>query len=175
MALSKKQKIVIGVTSAIVVGTIIFIVVNRRKKQKKMKEINDILDARVVDPSSPNQGQKILKPEEVKALPDGVFPIKFGDKNKKVLAIQQALNKAYGKTIDQDGRYGETTWKALCDNVWSSWLKVGECYELTKTRPTASNPTGLIKRYITQDDYDKIISHKNFDGDNFDGDNMNAF
>ncbi len=166
MALSKKQKIVIGVASVVIVGTVIFIIVNRKKKMKKMKEINDILEARVPDPSSTNTGQKIITAEVAKALPDGVYPVKFGEKNKKVYALQVALNKSFGTSIDLDGKYGETTWKALCDNVWSSIFKVGECYELLKTKPTAGNPTGLIKRYITQDDYNKVAAHKNFDGKN---------
>ena len=152
--LTKNKKIAI-VAASVIVGIIIFVAVRRNGNAKKVKEISDILDGKKQDPNS-GGGQNIIPKSEYDKLPAGTYPIKFGQKNKKVYEIQKLLNKKFGSNIDLDGRYGETTWKAMCDKIWSSWIKAGECYELSKTSPSASNPTGLVKRYLTNADYESL-------------------
>lgn len=150
-----KRKLYIGLGLAAIVGASAYIYIRRKKNGVKIQQINDILDQKVADPQT-GGGQKVILKSEYDALPMGQYPIKFGQKNKRVYEIQKMLNKKFGTSIDLDGVYGESTWKVLCDKVWSSWFKVGECYELTKTSPTKQNPTGLVKRYITQKDYEAI-------------------
>jgi hypothetical protein len=150
-----KRKLYIGLGLTAVVGALTYIYIRRKNNAVKIQEINDILDQKKQDPNT-GAGQKIIPKTEYDKLPMGQYPIKFGQKNKRVYEIQKMLNRKYGTSIDMDGIYGETTWKALCDNVWSSWLKIGECYELSKTSPTKSNPTGLVKRYIQQKDYEAL-------------------
>jgi hypothetical protein len=165
-----RRNIIIGGTATLIVSTIIFLLYNRSKKIDKEKEINDILNANIKDPSQTNAGQVIIKAEDVSKLPNGNFPIKFGDKSKKVYAIQQALNKTYGKSIDLDGKYGESTFVTLCSNLWnrSGEFGVPTTYETSCINhgvPTMSNPSGRTRRMITQKDYDAVVSHHNFTGD----------
>ena len=150
-----KRNLYVGIGVAAIVGVVVYVNVRRKNNQKKIQMINDILDQKVQDPNT-GAGQKIIQKSEYDKLPMGQYPIKFGEKNKRVYEIQKMLNRKYGTSIDLDGRYGESTWNVLCDKLWSSWFKVGECYELTKTRPTTSNPTGLIKRFIQQKDFEAL-------------------
>jgi hypothetical protein len=154
MKLSKRN-IYIGIGLLASIGGVIYIINRRKKNEKIIQQVKDILDQKVADPNT-GGGQKVILKNEYEALPIGQYPIKFGQKNKRVYEIQKMLNKKFGTSIDLDGKYGESTWNALCDKVWSSWYKVGECYELTKTSPSQSNPTGLVKRYIQQADYEAI-------------------
>jgi hypothetical protein len=150
-----KRNLYVGIGVAAIVGVVTYVVIRRKNNANKIQQINDILDQKVQDPNT-GAGQKIIQKSEYDKLPMGQYPIKFGQKNKRVYEIQKMLNRKYGTSIDLDGRYGESTWNALCDKLWSSWYKVGECYELTKTSPTQSNPTGLIKRYIQQKDFEAL-------------------
>jgi hypothetical protein len=150
-----KRNLYVGIGVAAIVGVVAYVVVRRKNNEKKIQQINDILDQKVQDPNT-GAGQKIIQKSEYDKLPMGQYPIKFGQKNKRVYEIQKMLNRKYGTSIDLDGRYGESTWNVLCDKLWSSWYKIGECYELTKTSSTPNNPTGLIKRYIQQKDFEAL-------------------
>lgn len=150
-----KRNLYVGIGLALTIGGVLYVVNRRKKNERKIQQIKDILDQKVADPNT-GSGQKVILKNEYDALPMGQYPIKFGQRNKRVYEIQKLLNRKYGTSIDLDGRYGESTWNALCDKVWDSWYKVGECYELTKTSPTKTNPTGLVKRYIQQKDYEAI-------------------
>lgn len=151
-----KQKIIIGVSSAVVLGTVIFILINRSNKEKAAKLINDILDAKVTDPNASNSGQVVINKTAYDALPAGNFPLKVGDKNKKVYAVQMALNKTFGSSIDLDGKYGESTFVTMCSKIWNTGVftsKYTDCYD--------TGLSGVTRKSITQADYDKIILHKN--------------
>lgn len=150
-----KRNLYVGIGLALTIGGIVYVVNRRKKNERKIQQIKDIIDQKVADPNT-GGGQKIILKSEYDALPMGQYPIKFGQRNKRVYEIQKMLNRKYGLSIDLDGRYGESTWNALCDKLWSSWLKVGECYELSKTAPTRNNPTGLVKRYIQQKDFEAL-------------------
>ena len=156
MKLSKKN-IYIGIGLIASVSAIVYIINRRKKNEKTIQQIKDILDQKIKDPNT-GGGQKIILKNEYDALPIGQYPIKFGDKNKRVYEIQIMLNKKFGTSIDLDGKYGNSTYQVLCDKVWSNWYTVGDCYELTKTSPTTKNPTGLIRRYIEQKDYEAVKS-----------------
>ncbi len=161
-----KQQIIIAISSTVVLGTAIFLIINRNKKIAKEKEINDILDATVKDPSQTNAGQVIIPKTELDKLPDGKFPIKIGEKSKKVYAMQQALNKTYGTSIDLDGKYGESTFVTLCTNLWNKGiLSSYEASCIEHGIPSVDNPTGRTRRMITQKDYDAVVSHHNFTGE----------
>jgi hypothetical protein len=107
-----KTYIALGVI-AITVGYIIY---NRNKKRKQIKLIQDTIQGNVASQSVP----ATLKKEEVAVLPMGQFPLKLGDKNQLVFNLQQGLNKNYNAGIVQDGKYGESTARALCKSIWRS-------------------------------------------------------
>ena len=46
-------------------------------------------------------------------LPAGTFPLKPGDKNKKVLLIQKILNLRFNAGLTEDGIYGPKTQEAV--------------------------------------------------------------
>lgn len=104
--------------SVAVVGTTTWILINRHNKQKKEKQIMDILNGKIADPNS-GGSQTVISQADASKLPDGYFPLKRGDKNKKVLALQQALNKAYGTSISLDGQFGKETYDILCSKYFS--------------------------------------------------------
>lgn len=112
MKLTKNEKIIYGVGLGLVALTV-YVVINRKRKAKEIKAINDILDAKVPDPNKEG-GQVIIQKSVYDKLPDGQFPLKLGDKSKKVFDLQQALNIKYGTSIDQDGKFGQSTATALC-------------------------------------------------------------
>lgn len=130
-------------TSTIVVGAIVFLIINRNKKKKMIDQINALLDGNV-----PDQGQKVISDTDYAALPTGTFPIKIGQKNKKVYDIQKALNQFKGSHLDLDGVYGESTWKVICDKWWTV------CRDLTPGKTFGD------RRNITQTDYDAIVNNK---------------
>lgn len=152
-----KQKIAIGVGLGLVaLGT--YLVIMRGKKQKELQKLRDILKGAKPDPNKP-AGQVILTPEKLAALPDGKFPIKIGEVNKKIFALQQALNRAYGTNIDADGKYGDSTFQAMCSNVWNTGLiKYTVGYEAC-IEHTLKNPLGE-RRAITQADFDIVMNKK---------------
>lgn len=152
MKLTKEYKIAIA-SSIVVVGVVTYILINRAKKKKQIETIEAILSGSVKDPNATNVGQKIIPTtsDSFKKLPDGVFPIKFGDKSKKVYSVQQALNRKYGTSIDLDGIYGDATFQVMCDKVWNSSLFTNKqivCYEITSQ--------GRERRKITQQDFELI-------------------
>lgn len=144
-----KRNILIGVGAAIVIGTTTYIIFNRRRKRRLIDQIHDILDGNVPSPSQ--GGINIISQKEYDALPAGQFPIKIGDRNKKVYDIQKMLNSKYGASLDMDGIYGDSTWRTLCDKVWDKWY-------------TAENLSCRDKFYrrraITQDDYNEIKNYR---------------
>ncbi len=140
--MTQKQKFYIGTAVVLLVGTGIFIAVNRKKKTAQIKVINDILDQKVA-----TAGQKQIPAEQIAALPDGKWPVKIGDKSKKVLALQQALNRNYGTTVDVDGSFGQGLYKALCDKYFNYGCTV------------LGAP--VYVRQIEQSDFDQINTHKN--------------
>lgn len=144
MALTKRQKIGY-IALAVAVGTIAYIVVNRNKNQKIIDEINDILDGAKQDPSKKQTGgQKVIQKSEYDKLPVGNFPLKVGDKNKKVYDLQKLLNDNYGANLDLDGKFGQGMYSVLCKHYWS----------------LCGSSIGVYLRTISQADFDEIRSIK---------------
>lgn len=117
MKLDKRKTIAI-VGGAAVLSIIIFIIVRRNKNKKTIEEINKILDGTAKDPNAQSGGQTIIPKSVYDALPEGRFPLKFGQKNKKVYELQRLLNTKYGLSIDLDGKFGQSTASALCKNYF---------------------------------------------------------
>ncbi len=138
----KEQYIALGVV--LILGATAVIVVNRDKKKKQIKIINDILDAKS---ASSNSGQKVISKTDYDKLPAGNFPLKIKDKNKKVYDLQQALNRNYGTNLDLDGSFGQGLYKTLCDKYFNYGCTVLGVPVYTRT--------------IEQTDFDTIKSHKN--------------
>ena len=135
-----KRGIFITLGATVVLGTITAILIARSKKKSKIKLINDIL---VGNQSDPNLGgQTIIPQSEYDKLPNGNFPLKVGDKNKKVYSLQKALASRYGSKIDLDGKFGQGTYDSLCDNYWN-WC---------------GSSVGLYQRTVSQSDYDEIVT-----------------
>jgi len=116
MKLTKNEKIIYGIGLGLVALTV-YVVINRKRKAKEIKAINDILDSKVTDPKK-DGGQVIIEKSVYDKLPDGQFPLKFGSKSKKVYDLQKALNVKYGTSIDQDGKFGQSTASALCKHYF---------------------------------------------------------
>lgn len=148
--MQRKTKIIIA--SIIFVGGLTtYLVYRRTQKTKLITKLNDILDAKIKDPSGQNGGQKIITADVYNALPDGVFPIKFGDASKKVYDIQRLLNSKFGSSLDLDGKYGESTWEIMCSKIWNTgWFTTTatDCYD--------TDFSGIHKKAITQKDYESL-------------------
>ena len=142
---TKTTLIIIGALG--VVGTAIYITVQAPKKAAMIKSINDILDGKVKDPNAISSGQNIISADALSKLPVGNFPLAVGDSNQKVYALQQALNKNYGSTLDLDGKFGQGLYKELC----SKYFNYG-CSVLG---------ISTYDRKIEQTDFDAINTHKN--------------
>jgi hypothetical protein len=149
-----------GIIAGIVAISIIsFVVIRRNKNKKLIKQLNDILDAKIVDPNQ-SGSQVIISKTEYDKLPVGNFPLKIGEKNKKVYDVQMALNRKYSSGIDVDGKYGESTFVSMCSNIWNKGFGssyYGSCFDLHAT----STPT---RRAITQTDWANLQKSANFDG-----------
>jgi hypothetical protein len=149
------------VAGVVVISLITFVVIRRNKNKKLIQQLNDILDAKIPDPNSTKSGGDVISPDQLKALPNGNFPLKIGEKNKKVYDVQMALNKKYGSGIFVDGKYGESTFQAMCSNVWNKGFAssyYGSCFDVHVT----SAPT---RRAITQVDWQNLQKSANFDGE----------
>ena len=147
------------IAGAVVISLITFVVIRRNKNKKLIKELNDILDAKIPDPNQTNSGG-VISPAEAKALAEGNFPLKIGEKNKKVYDVQMALNKKFGSGIKVDGKYGESTFQSMCSNVWNKGVLssyYGSCFDLH----VSSAPT---RRAITHVDWQNLQKSANFDG-----------
>lgn len=142
---TKTTLIIIGALG--VVGTAVYITIQAPKKAAMIKTINDILDAKIKDPNASNSGQNVITADALSKLPTGNFPLKVGDSNQKVYALQQALNKNYGSTLDLDGKFGQGLYKELC----SKYFNYG-CTLLG---------ISVYDRTIEQTDFDAINTHKN--------------
>jgi hypothetical protein len=147
MAKLEKRQIYAIVGTVAVLSVITFILIRRNKNKILIKQITDILDSKIKDPSAP-QGQVILSKEELNKLPVGNFPLKVGDKNQKVGALQTMLNKNYGTKISVDGKFGVELYKILCDKYFNYGCSiVGIANTYTRT--------------ISSADFDEISKHKN--------------
>ena len=131
MKITTNEKIIYGVGLGLVALTV-YIVINRKRKAKEIKAINDILDSKVADPNK-DGGQVIIPKSVYDKLPDGKFPLKFKDISKKVYDLQKALNVKYGTSIDQDGKFGQSTASALCKYYFKSCFTdvQSRLYEIT--------------------------------------------
>jgi hypothetical protein len=139
MKITRTHKIYAGLAlSALVVGYLIY---NRNKKQKQIKLIYDIIDSNVASAGVPST----LTQVQVKALPMGQFPLKLGQQNQLVFNLQQALNKNFNAGIVQDGKFGDSTAKAMCKHV----------YNFCFTDIQARNFT------VDNNDYNKALKLKN--------------
>lgn len=149
--MEQKTKNIILITGALaVVGTGIYIAVRAPIKKAMAQKINDILDAKIKDPNQ-SVGQTIISATDLAKLPVGNFPLKVGDANQKVYALQQALNRNYGTSIDLDGKFGQGLYKVLCDkyfNYGCSLIGLGI-------------PINTYTRKIESTDMDAINNHKN--------------
>jgi hypothetical protein len=143
MKLTTNEKIIYGVGLGLVALTV-YIVINRKRKAKEIKAINDILDSKVTDPNKEG-GQVILLQTDYDKLPIGQFPLKFGSKSKKVADLQKALNVKYNLSIDQDGKFGQSTASALCKHYFKS------CFTDIQSR----------QYEVTNDDLTKIKARNN--------------
>ncbi len=149
-----KRNTIILLSALAVTGVTIYIIVNRAKKKKEIKLINDVLDGKSADPSS-GAGEKIISSQELNSLPTGVFPLAFGSKSKKVYEIQKLLRANHGVNIDLDGKYGQSTWEAMCSKIWNAnWYnnKAMDCYD--------TNLKGINKKPISQSDFEAIKSKR---------------
>src|ERR1035437_2521447 len=113
-----KRTILIISSATVVIGAITYILINRSNKKKDLKIINDILDGNVKDPNQ-GGGQIVVSTADINKLPVGYFPLKRGDKNQKVAALQKALNKAYGTSVSIDGQFGQETYDILCSKYFT--------------------------------------------------------
>jgi len=140
MKLSKRQ--IIGYSAfAVSIGAIIYIINKRKKNEVVIKQIIAILDGKAEDPSNPKMGgQVVINPTELSKLPNGNYPLKIGDKNKKVYALQQLLNTNFGSNLDLDGKFGQGMYSVLCDKYWTF----------------CGISIGSYKRTISQSDVDEI-------------------
>lgn len=109
----KQQTFGIIAGSVIVAGSVTWILINRSQKKK---EVDTIM--KYIGGETTSTGTSIVKPEIIASLPEGVFPLKRGDKNKKVAQLQKALNKKYKTSITIDGLFGQDTFDILCDKYW---------------------------------------------------------
>jgi len=136
MKITTNEKIIYGVGLGLVALTV-YIVINRKRKAKEIKAINDILDSKVADPNK-DGGQVIIQKSVYDKLPDGQFPLKFKDISKKVYDLQKALNVKYGTSIDQDGKFGQSTASALCKHYFGSCFTdvQSRLYEITNNQLT---------------------------------------
>jgi len=137
----KARKIVGYTTLAFIIGVGIAIAVRRKKNAKLIDEINGILDGTKEDPSKPKgSGQVDLNKTDLDKLPAGNFPLKVGDKNKKVYDLQRTMNQVYGTNLDMDGKFGQGLYSALCDKFWTF----------------CGSNVGYYGRTISQKDFDEI-------------------
>ena len=146
--MKKNTKVLTYAGIGVAVAGIIVLAIIRKKNKKAIQQINDILDAKIKDPNASSSGQTIITKSERDKLPDGRFPLKFGDKNKKVYDLQNLINKKYGLSIDLDGRFGQSTASALCKNYYTF------CYTDVQSR--------LYE--ITENDFRNLSKTSNFDG-----------
>ncbi len=132
-------------SAVVLLGLTAYIIWNKQQKKKDIQYIYDVLNGAVADPSA-GPGQRVLTKSEASSLPDGTFPLKFGQKNKKILALQQALNKKYSSGIDADGRYGISTANSICKNY------------LFACTTGSDSITKQLAGSISNEDYTKIVS-----------------
>lgn len=149
MAKLEKNQIYAIIGTVAVLSVITFIVIRRNKNKILMNQINDILDSKIKDPNAP-LGQVIISQVEFKKLPIGTFPLKVGDKNQKVYALQVALNKNYGTNISLDGKFGVELYKILCDKFFNYGCTI-----------IPFGGVNIYKRKIDSTDFDEILKHKN--------------
>jgi len=161
-----KPQIYAIVGGVMALSVITFVIIRRRKNKKLIKDINDILDAKVKDPNQTGT-QTVLPPSEVAKLPVGNFPLAIGDKNQKVHAVQMALNRKFGSGIDADGKYGESTFVSMCKNLWNTKM-----YTTYETQCIDHSLGGRTRRKITQADWQELQKTANFDGSGFDGEKI---
>lgn len=110
-----RKYILIG-SSAITIIAFVWIMFNRSKKKKEIAEMLAIFGGGITDPA-------------VVELPEGRFPLKFGDKNLKIAKLQKVLNKKYNSNLDIDGKFGQSTADVLCKKFFptcQSWLPTGQ-------------------------------------------------
>lgn len=140
MKLNKRQ--IIGYGALVVsIGAIIYVINNKKKNEVLINKIIAILDGKAEDPSNPKMGGQVVLPaSEYSKLPNGNYPLKIGDKNKKVYALQELLNKNFGSNLDLDGKFGQGLYSVLCDKYWS----------------VCGISIGSYKRTISQSDVDEI-------------------
>lgn len=140
MKLSRRQ--IIGYSAlAVSIGAIIYVINNKKKNEVIIKQIISILDGKAEDPSNPKMGgQVVISPNDVSKLPNGNYPLKIKDKNKKVLALQQLLNTNFGSNLDLDGKFGQGMYSVLCDKYWT----------------VCGASIGVYGRTISQSDVDEI-------------------
>jgi hypothetical protein len=148
--MKKLNKVQIGgiVAGVVVISLITFVIIRRNKNKKLIKQLNDILDGKIKDPNVQSEGQVTITKAELDKLPVGRFPLKFADKNKKVLDLQKLISKKYNVTIDLDGKFGQSTASTLCKNYFKT------CFTDIQSR-----------RYeVTEDDFKELSKSANFDG-----------
>jgi hypothetical protein len=146
MALTKQEKWALF-GGGLALSVFIFVVVRRAKNKVLIKKINDILDRKVREEGSPS-GQVILTQQQINALPIGSFPLKVGDKNRKVYDLQINLNRNYGTQISADGKFGTETYKILCDKYFNYGC-------------TVVGMANIYPRTISSADFDAIAKYKN--------------
>lgn len=142
---AEKRKIIGYVALAVSVGAIAYILSNKKKNEKIIQEINDILDGTKPDPQKKQMGgQVVIQKSVYDKLPAGSFPLAIGQKNKKIYDLQKLLNDNYGSNLDLDGKFGQGMYSVLCDKFWKF----------------CGASIGIYKRTISQSDFDEIRALK---------------
>lgn len=132
-----KKVLYIG-AGTLIAGGITFILIKKFSNKRKIAEIYEILEGKKAS------GGQVIDTAGIANLPDGQFPLRFGNKNKKVAELQRALNVRYGSSLDIDGKFGTSTASVLCKNYFSTCFDSIQVVNLPSTYE------------ITQTDFDKI-------------------
>jgi hypothetical protein len=126
------NKKIIAIALLIVIGTVVFW---KREWIKQKLGLNKEADSQ----SSTNSNS--TKSNEPKSVTPGItyiendtFPFKLGDKGTRVKAIQIALNKFHGESLQTDGYFGPLTESALVKAGFGKTLEDNEVTALLKKK-----------------------------------------
>lgn len=106
-------------------------------------------NAPLIPATSPNGGQVNPGgsgtyneiPSAVKQMPNGDFPLKRGDKNRRTYALQVALNFLHGTNLSEDGIFGPLTENAVVQNYGGAKIVTQETAILIMNKLNAKAKT----------------------------------
>jgi hypothetical protein len=115
--MEKKTKLIIGIVSTIVVGTVGIAVYNRQKNKEDESVIDDVVTV-------------ISNPFVSNCDKSASFPLKNGSKGKQVKEFQKFINMFSGKgKIDEDCIYGNQTKGALTAFIRNNNIRITDASE----------------------------------------------